>query len=65
MAVELEFRDGMHAVPNHVAWMCRTLDTHTMTLAEAIKAAENQMLKDHLNRAQRKLIASHFRENRR
>lgn len=65
MAVELEFRDGTHAVADHVAYMMRNIDTHTMTVAEAIKASETQMLKDHLNASQRKLIAQHFRENRR
>jgi len=65
MAVELEFRDGTHAVANHVAMLLRHVDTHTMTVEEAIKASETQMVKDHLNKVQLKAIASHFRENRR
>lgn len=65
MAVELEFRDGSHAVADHVAMLLRGIDTHTMTVEEAIRASETQMLKDHLNRAQAKLVAAHFRENRR
>jgi len=65
MAIEVEFRDGIQAVPNHVAMMLRTVETHTMTKDEAIKAAETQMLRDHLNGIQRKLISAHFRESRR
>lgn len=65
MAVELEFRDGTHAVANHVAMLLRHIDTHTMTVEEAIKASETQMLRDHLNKVQSKVVATHFRENRR
>jgi hypothetical protein len=65
VAVELEFRDGVHAVADHVAALLRNVETHTMTKEEAIHASEQQMLKDHLNAAQRKLTAAHFREYRR
>lgn len=65
MAVELEFRDGTHAVPNHVASLLKRVDTHTMTVEEAIHASEQQMLRDHLNDVQRKMISKHFREQRR
>lgn len=62
MAVEIEFRDGTHAVPNHVAAILRLVDTTTMTHDEAIKASQNQLLKDHLNMLQRKVVARHFRQ---
>lgn len=62
MAVELEFRDGVHAVADHVAWLMRNVDTTTMTVDEAIHASEQKMVADHANKAQRKLIARHFRE---
>jgi ElaB/YqjD/DUF883 family membrane-anchored ribosome-binding protein len=62
MAVEVEFRDGVQAVADHVAALLRGIDTTSMTKAEAIKASESQMLKDHLNRAQKKLVSAHFRE---
>ena len=65
MAVELEFRDGGHAVADHVAAMLRNVETHTLTMEEAIRASEKQMLRDHLNGVQSKLVAAHFRENRR
>lgn len=63
MAVILEFRDGEQPVPDHVAMLLRHVDTTTMTKAEAIKASETQMLRDHLNTAQRKLVGKHFREH--
>ena len=65
MAVMVEFRDGEQAVADHVAWLLRNIDTSTMTRAEAIKASETQMMRDHLMRAERNLIAKHFREHRR
>ena len=65
MAVEVEFRDGVHAVADHVAMLLRSVDCTTMTKEQAIRASEQQMLKDHLNRAQRKLVSAHFRENNR
>lgn len=36
-----------------------------MTKEEAIKASETQMVKDHLNGIQRRVIAGHFRERNR
>lgn len=65
MAVEVEFRDGVHAVADHVAALLRHVDCTTMTMKEAIRASEKQMLRDHLNRAQGKLISAHFREHSR
>lgn len=65
MAVEIEFRDGPQAVADHVAMLLRSVDCTTMTKAEAIKASETQMLRDHLDRVESKFIAAHFRENRR
>lgn len=65
MAVELEFRDGIHPVADHVAALLRHVETHTMTVEEAIRASETQMVKEHLNGVQRKLVAGHFREYRR
>lgn len=64
MAVELEFRDGVQAVADHVAWMLRNVDTATMTKEQAIRASETQMVRDRLNAAQRKLVGEHFREHR-
>lgn len=65
MAVLIEFRDGEQPVADHVAWLLRNVDTSSMTKEEAIRASEQQMLRDQLNTAQRKLISRHFVENRR
>jgi hypothetical protein len=62
MAVEVEFRDGLAAVPDHVYLLMRGIDTHTMTKEEAIRASETQMVKNHLNSVQRKMVAKHFRD---
>ena len=65
MAVEIEFRDGVQAVADHVAILLRNVETHKMTKEEAIHASETQMARDFLNRTQNKMIATHFRERRR
>jgi hypothetical protein len=66
MAVLLEFRDGEQPVADHVAALLRNVDCSTMTKEEAIRASENQMLRDHLNKIQRVTLARHFQElNRR
>lgn len=62
MATLVEFRDGEHPVPDHVARLLKNVDCSSMTKEEAIKASETQMLKDYLNGAQRRLVARHFRE---
>jgi len=63
MAVEVEFRDGVQAVPEHIYLIMRGIDTHSMTKEEAIRASETQMVKNYLNTTQRKLVAKHFREH--
>lgn len=65
MAIEVEFRDGVQAVPDHVYYLLRGIDCTTMTKEQAIRASETQMLRDRLNAAQRKLIGVHFREHSR
>lgn len=65
MAILVEFRDGEHPVPDHVAVLLRSVDCTSMTKAEAIKASETQMVKDHLNGIQRRMVAGHFRERNR
>jgi ABC-type transporter Mla maintaining outer membrane lipid asymmetry ATPase subunit MlaF len=63
MAVEVEFRDGVQAVADHVYLLLRGIDTHSLTKEEAIRASETQMVKNYLNGAQRKLVAKHFRDH--
>lgn len=59
--VEVEFRDGMHLVPEYLAAIMGRLETHTMTFDEAIAAANRQMAADHINSAGADFIAAHFR----
>ena len=59
--VEVEFRDGMHLVPEYMAAIMGRLETHTMTFEEAIEAANRQMAADHINNAGADFIAAHFR----
>ena len=61
---EVEFRDGVRVVPPHVAAILRGIETHTMTYAEAIEAANQKLTRDLLNKAQQDAITGHFRDNR-
>ena len=58
---EVEFRDGVREVPDHLAEMMRGLPTHQMTLTEATQAANNSLIGDRFNRARQNLITEHFR----
>lgn len=58
---EIEFRDGKHEVPDHLAEMMRGLPTHQMTLTEATQAANNSLVGERFNRARQGLITEHFR----
>lgn len=57
----IEFRDGEHDVPDHVAVMLAGMETWTMTYEQAIRASENKLLSDRLNEAQRSLVANHLK----
>lgn len=57
---ELEFRDGLREVPDHVEAMLSGIDTHKMTYQEAIRAGEQKLLSDHVYKAQQDLLRSHF-----
>jgi len=62
--VNVEFRDGEKLVPHHVAVLMKGLDTHTMTYDQAIRAANQALMKNRLDQAQRDLVNTHFRVNR-
>ena len=57
---EVEFRDGVRLVPDHVAQFMDTLETHTMTYAEASKKVNNAFLTERLKKAQGDALRSHF-----
>lgn len=62
--VTIEFRDGEKYVPAHVALLLRGLATHTMTYDQAIRMANQNLLRRNLNQAQKDLISTHFRQHR-
>jgi hypothetical protein len=62
--VNVEFRDGERLVPHHVGVLMKGLETHTMTYDQAIRAANQALMKNRLAAAQKSLINQHFRENR-
>jgi hypothetical protein len=57
----VEFRDGERLVPDHVAAMMSGIDTHRLTYDQAIEAANQQLLRNQLNLAQRSAVSEHFR----
>jgi len=59
--VNVEFRDGERAVPKHVSILMQGLETHTMTYDQAIRMANQNLVRQRLNQAQKSLIADHFR----
>ena len=60
--VNVEFRDGERLVPHHVAILLKGFETHRMTYDEAIRVANQALVKNRLMQAQRDLISSHFRQ---
>lgn len=62
--VAVEFRDGEKMVPGHVAVLMKGMATHEMTYTEAIRAANQALLKNRLNQSQRDLVTSHFKQFR-
>lgn len=59
--LEVEFRDGVRLVPEYLAAIMGRLETHRMTYAEAVTAANRQMEADHLNKVEADFIAAHFK----
>jgi len=59
---EVEFRDGKHHVPDHLADLMRGLETHRLTVEEATQQANQRLLRDRLNKAQDDAVKAHFRE---
>lgn len=59
--VEIEFRDGRHAVPAHLAALIVSVpDTWTLTYEEAIAAVNRMALTEHLNKIQREVVSEHM-----
>lgn len=60
---EIEFRDGVKTVPDHVRDMMVGLDTHKFTYEEAVRLSEKKIVRDRLNQIQTDITMRHFREN--
>ncbi len=60
--VEMEFRDGLRVVPDHVADYLTGIDTLRLTFLEAMEMANKARVSEHLNRMQQKVITEHFKE---
>lgn len=56
----VEFRDGPHDVPTYLADMMAGLPTHTMTVEEAISAANAQALDRFVSTAYDQVVKQHF-----
>lgn len=59
--MKLEFRDGDHEIPDYLADLMAGMDTYRLTVEEAIKEANDRMLKRHLEKAFDEVIDSHMR----
>jgi len=60
---EVEFRDGKKNIADHLAEMMRGLPTHTMTLDEATRAANNTLVSAKFSEARQRLITQHFKDH--
>ena len=58
---QLEFRDGVREVPDHLADLMKGLDTYQMTFEQAQVAANNSLVRDRLNNIQSKVVAEHLK----
>ena len=57
---EIEFRDGPREIPDHLAEMMYGIDTFTMTMDEAIQAANKLAERRVVDRAMDGLLKNHF-----
>ena len=59
---EVEFRDGKHNIPDHLADLMIGMDTHAMTMEEAIGKANYRLVNDRLNGIQQNVVNQHFKD---
>lgn len=62
MATEMEFRDGVRYVPDHIEIILSGIDTRRYTYKEAVAAGNRKMLSDEIYRGQQNVLRSHFNE---
>lgn len=58
---EVKFRDGPRDVPAHVEQMLIGVPVHRLTYEQAMHAANNKLLSDHLERVHAGVLKDHFR----
>lgn len=61
MAKQLTFRDGYRYVPDHVEDMLSGIETWKYTYQQAMDLANQRLMGDKLDKAQRELIREHFK----
>lgn len=61
MAKELTFRDGMRAVPDHVADLLSSVETWKYTYQDAMRVANNELLQRRLMKVQQDMLRDHFK----
>jgi hypothetical protein len=57
---DVEFRDGVKSIPAYLADMMAGIPTHTLTLEEAVAAANRRQLDGIVGKAQEEAIRKHF-----
>lgn len=57
---EVEFRDGKHPVPDHVAQILAPYETYRLSLSEALEFMNRVLLNNHLAPVKDKLIREHL-----
>jgi hypothetical protein len=62
MMARVDFRDGPREVPEHLAELMEPLDTYKLTYDEAVKAANDKLLADHLDKTLSKMVSQHFND---
>lgn len=62
--IEMEFRDGRRVVPVHLAAALDTIETYRYTYREAVKMANDEMVREVVVGKVNKVIEGHFRRFR-
>jgi hypothetical protein len=58
---ELTFRDGNRTVPDHVETMLSGIETWRYTYEDAMRVANDKLLGDKIDAAQRAMLRDHFK----
>ena len=61
MAKELNFRDGVRTVPDHVADLLAPIETWKYAYEDAMRVANNDLLQLRLLKVQQDMVRDHFK----